>query len=111
MLLAQALRVKLGQAERTLRNQRAEALDEFADAAADRTQILAPVGAAPDLKPVDDELIAHERAQGAGREQRKVREGAGVDDVVLAAAAQEMQKHARAEHERGEDASPATRRV
>ena len=50
--------MELGEAERALGDQRAQPLYERADAPTDRPQVLAPVGRAPHLEPVDDELVA-----------------------------------------------------
>ena len=77
-----------------------------ADRAAESAEILAPVRAGPDLVPVDDDPIPAAPARGGGREQREVREGRGVDDVVAPAVAEEMPQHAEAEDERREEAAP-----
>ncbi len=57
--------VQLGEAERPLGDARADALHELADAPADAAQVLAPVGAAPDLEPVDDQREAHRAARSS----------------------------------------------
>ncbi len=79
---------------------RADALHEAADAPADRAEIFAPVGVAPHLEPVDDQLVAHQWPQQGCGQQREVGEGARVHDVVTAAVAQQVPQHAEPEDER-----------
>ena len=95
--------MQLGEAEGPLGDERAEVLHERPDAPADAAEVVEPVGAAPDLEPVDHQLEALQRAQQRGRQQREVRERAGVDHVVAAAVAQQVQEHPQPEHERRQD--------
>ena len=83
-LLAEASCVEAAEAEGALGYGDTCALDEPADVAGHRAQVLAPVGARPQLVPVDDEAIGPSPAPGGGRgEQREVRERGGVHRVVL----------------------------
>ena len=103
-LLAQAPGVQLGEAERALGDDRADVLDERPDSAARTPEVVQPVRPAPDLKPVDHQLVAPQGSQKRGGEQREVRESARVDDVVAATASQQVQEHSKPEHEGRQDA-------
>ena len=83
-LLAEASCVEAAEAEGALGYGDTCALDEPADVAGHGAQVLAPVGARPQLVPVDDEPIGPSPAPGRGRgEQREVWERGGVHRVVL----------------------------
>src|SRR5437763_15462455 len=82
-------------------------LYERTGAAAEASEVLTPVGAAPDLEPVHDQPEAGRRPHDRRREQREVREGARVHDVVAAAAPEEVAEHAEPEDQRREDSPPA----
>ena len=86
----QPVAVEAREAERALRHAHAQRLDRLADRAADAAEVLAPVLAAPDLVPVHHQPVAAEPPQQAGRQQREVREGSRVDDVVRAPVAQQV---------------------
>ncbi len=93
--------------ERVLRHTQAQLLHRPADAAARCAEVVAPVGPRPQLKPVDDEPVAAQRAHERGRKQREERKRRGVDDVIAAPVTQQMPQHAGAEDERGPDPPPA----
>ena len=70
---AQAAGVQPREAERALGDARAEALDGLPDAPAERAEVLAPVGGAPDLVPVDDQREAPARCARARRRAARSR--------------------------------------
>src|SRR5689334_23653372 len=53
--------------------------------------------------PVNEEPVATERSDQCRREQREVREGRGVDDVVAAAPAKEVSEHSCSEEDWWQD--------
>ncbi len=103
--------MQLRETEGALRNGRAQALHGGADRPAKLTEVAAPVGAAPDLVPVDDQRVARKHARQAGGQQREVRKRGHVNGVVAPASQRQMGEHAGAEHERRQDPPAAVCRV
>jgi hypothetical protein len=110
-LLAQPLGVQLGEAEGALAHARAETLHQPADAPAQAAEVVAPVGVAPDLEPIDLQAVTARPAQQGGRQQREVGKGADVQHLVAAPVAQQVRQHAEPEDERRQDATPPAGRV
>ena len=72
-VLAQPLLGEPGEGEAPIRQPQAEALDREPDPAADRPQVGAPVVAAPDLVPVDDQAARASGSAAAPARRRAVR--------------------------------------
>ena len=90
----------------------AERLHGVSDPPADRPEILDPVVARPHLVPVDHAADSGPvPAARPGRQQREVRKGGGVDDVVAAPVAQQVPGDPKPEDERREDPASAGPRV
>src|SRR4051794_17052227 len=97
-----------------IRDPHAELLNRIADTTEDAARVLDPVVPRPHLEPIDDQLRAITSAQGERKpsgENREEREGRALDDVVVAAMAEEMNENAEPEPHGWPDATVATRRV
>jgi hypothetical protein len=96
------------EAESTLRYPQAKRLHRPADAAADRPEVFQPVLASPKLVPVDHQTEGtHWLAEPSG-EQREIRKGCGVDDVVLPPVSHEVPERPEPEDERWKNSPPTS---
>src|SRR4051812_48559894 len=100
--------MELREAKRILFEVHAAALDAEADAA-EPTEVLVPVLAAPNLVPVDDDPVPPKAAKHPRREQREVRKGRCVNYVVTRSMESQVPQDAQAEHQRRQDAASAFR--
>src|SRR4029453_8065604 len=103
----QTARMKSGEREALVRQAGAEPLDCMTHSSTNASQIGDPVGAAPDLVPIDHESGAAAQPQRQpGAEQREVGKGSAVHHVVALAVPEQMPEDSGAEAQRRPD-SPA----